>query len=194
MPMVTHSDPYRISEYRTDWQQGNDRENNGVIYTFALNNETPDAYQIVTAIANFAEQYAANVYVRGFVEKLFPDGMTPNNQPAQYNAVASFVLTKLVYVADPVGIEYLISPLKHLDNICQNGVSYGDCDDHVLLLNSMLGSIGFETHVVGVKANPTDTLFNHVISLVNLGGKQYYFDACNKTNPYAIPPGQLLII
>jgi hypothetical protein len=193
MASSTVSDPLRISEFRTNFKQsGNEQNPESII--FQLNSETPDANQIVTALASFSAQYAQNQTIRNYVEALLPTDIAPNDQKTQYDVVASFVLTKLVYVADPNGIEYIISPLRHLWNICNHGVSYGDCDDHVLLFNSMLGSIGFETHVVGVKSDPSNTYFDHVLSMVNLGGTQYFFDACNKTNPYAEPAGSLLIL
>lgn len=194
MPLTIRSDPYRAGEFRQDFQQGGDLETTPKQVVFALNNETPDSNQIVTAIANFAVQYGANPLVRSVAEKIMPANLQPNDMLAQYNAVATFVLRHLVYVRDPNAIEYIVSPVQHLNHICANGVSYGDCDDHVVLFNSLLNSLGFTTFVVGVQADPTTTLFTHVISGVKLAGKFYYFDACNKTNPYEVPAGQLLVL
>jgi len=193
MPLVTMPDLENVSQWRTDFiQAGAETEQN--LYTFALDNETPDANQIITALSNFAEQYGANPIMRQFVESIMPRNMGNNDLPAQYNAVASFVLNNLTYMADPNGVEYVISPLILIGKILENGTAYGDCDDHVLLFNSMLNSIGFETHVVAVKADVLQPdLFTHVLSLVKLAGQNYFFDACNKENPYEVPTGDLLI-
>lgn len=193
MPTAITPDPLRLSEWRGNFVQSGTEDGQN-LYSFALNSETPDAWQIVTAIANFAEQYGANPNLRQFVESLFPSDMGNNDQPTQYNVVASYVLTNMTYVSDPNGVEYLISPFQLLKSICATGTAYGDCDDHVLLFNSMLNSIGFETHVVGVQADPTTPLFTHVLSMVKLAGQMYFFDACNKENPYETPTGNLLII
>lgn len=89
----------------------------------------------------------------------------------------------MVYVRDPVNAEYVVSPIRLIQTIYSQGVARGDCDDHVMLLNSALSSIGFETKFVGVKFPPSkSTVFNHVISGVILGGQLNLMDPCDKNN------------
>jgi hypothetical protein len=195
MPVIYAQNPYRVADWSWQWEQNNDPETTPQQVNFQITDATPDSVQIVTAIYNFSIQYASNSYVRGIAEMLLPAGIQPNDTLGQYNAVATFILTHMVYVADPVGVEYMKSPVQHLKEICATGSTVGDCDDHVLLFNTLLNALGFTTYVVGVQADPTQPgVFTHVISGVKLNGSFYYFDACNKSNPYEIPAGQLLVI
>lgn len=83
------------------------------------------------------------------------------------------------YVPDPYGFEYVTAPDILLADILQKGVAYGDCDDHVLLLNTLLLSVGFETAFVGVKQE--SDMFNHVITGVIYNGNWIYIDPCDKS-------------
>lgn len=104
-----------------------------------------------------------------------------NDQAGQVRAVLAAVQSHLVYVRDPINAEYVISPVRLIETINQRGVAQGDCDDHVMLFNSALGSLGFVTKFVGVKFPPGKaTDFNHVISGVGYQGRLYLIDPCAK--------------
>ena len=85
------------------------------------------------------------------------------------------------YLLDPEGSEYFIDPLALIQEIETNGHAFGDCDDHVSLLNSMARSMGFEARAVGVHLHD-DRLWDHVISQVRLNGQWIDIDPCVKTN------------
>jgi transglutaminase-like putative cysteine protease len=85
------------------------------------------------------------------------------------------------YLMDPEGGEYFIDPLALIQQIQGVGYAYGDCDDHVGLLNAMARSVGFETRAVGVHLNDP-VLWDHVISQVNVMGNWLDIDPCVKTN------------
>lgn len=90
-----------------------------------------------------------------------------------------FVKDRVIYVPDPQGFELVTAPDVMLVQILRNGRTHGDCDDHVLLLNTLLTSIGFATVFIGVKQGGED--FNHVISGVDLNGQYLDIDPCDKT-------------
>jgi len=101
-----------------------------------------------------------------------------NDMSAQINVLMGFVREKLVYVRDPNGTEYVVSPLRLLDQIANDGRAMGDCDDHTLLFNSMANSVGFRTRAVGVRL--FENRYDHVISSVLVGNKWIDIDTCIK--------------
>ena len=107
-------------------------------------------------------------------------GLSDNDIPNQIARLLSFVRERMVYVADPVNAEYIISPIRLLQQIHDRGYSNGDCDDHVMLFNTMLGSIGITTKFVGVKLGGASD-YNHVISGVMIGDKMTLLDPCSKS-------------
>lgn len=67
-----------------------------------------------------------------------------NYQLCQAKAIYFFVRDELEYVQDPVGFNYIKSPLESLYS------RGGDCDDAAVLLASLLGAIGIRTRLVFV--------------------------------------------
>jgi len=106
-------------------------------------------------------------------------GLPNNDILGQTYRLVDFVRDNVTYVRDPVNAEYVVSPINMLNSWVMHGYMAGDCDDHTMLLNSLLTSIGIQTKFVGVKFGPT-AIFNHVISGVFLGGKIYLVDPCAK--------------
>ena len=108
--------------------------------------------------------------------------MRDNDQLGQANRLIDFVRKNLTYVRDPIGAEYIVSPVRLLQNFLATGYMAGDCDDHVLLLNSLLGAAGIPTKAVGVKFGQTDR-WNHVVSGIQLKGQLWLVDPCSKRLP-----------
>lgn len=106
-------------------------------------------------------------------------GLNNNDILGQVNRVVNFVKSHVTYVRDPVGSEYVVSPVRMLESYRSYGYMAGDCDDHVMLLNSMLGSIGIQTKFLGVKFGDSP-VYNHVISGVMINGQLYQVDPCAK--------------
>ena len=95
--------------------------------------------------------------------------------------LTAFVKERVCYVPDPVGFEWVTAPDVLLAEILQKGVAYGDCDCHVLLLNTLLASVGFPTAFVAVMLNPAGKEFDHVISGVQINGRWLDVDPCAKS-------------
>jgi len=106
-------------------------------------------------------------------------GLSNNDILGQVNRAVSFVRQNVTYIRDPVDSEYVISPVRMLDSFTATGYMAGDCDDHVMLLNTMLGSVGIQTKFVGVKFGNASE-YNHVISGIFVGGQMYLVDPCAK--------------
>ncbi len=151
---------------------------------YGLNDSPSDAVQILQFLERVNERYLRSPFIREFTVSLM-GGMDNNDVMGQAQRVIDFVRSNLTYIRDPVDSEYVISPVKLLQDWQTTGKMFGDCEDHVLLLNSMLGSIGIPTKFVGVKFGNTD-VFNHVVSGVEVSGQLHVVDPCAKNNaqPY----------
>lgn len=138
----------------------------------------PDAPQILAHLQALSLYFGRSPYVREFTRSILPM-LGDNAQDEIVQVVTAFVRQRLKYLADPEGTEFVISPIVLLAQIQAGQTPLGDCDDHVLLLNSMLRSMGFDTRVVGVKLNMRDR-WDHVISAVNVFGTWRDIDPCAK--------------
>lgn len=143
-----------------------------------LNNHQSDAEQILAFLEQVKQQYIRSPYVREFTISLLR-GLDNNDQTGQVNRIIAWVRANLTYVRDPIDSEYVITPVQLIEAWKRKHYMAGDCDDHVLLLNTMLGTVGFDTKFVGVKFGQTD-VFNHVVSGVILDGQLYIVDPCSK--------------
>lgn len=138
-----------------------------------------DAVQILTMLEQVKQQYIRSPFVREFTISLLR-GLDNNDQVGQINRVTDWVKSHLTYVRDPVDAEYIVTPVQLIKQWQAKHYMAGDCDDHVLLLNTMLGTIGFTTKFVGVKFGVTD-VFNHVICGIEHDGQLFLVDPCAKT-------------
>lgn len=120
-------------------------------------------------------------FIREYAISLL-QGLRDNDQVGQANRLVDFVRSKLTYVRDPLNSEYIVSPVRLLQNYQRTGYMAGDCDDHVLLLNSLLGAVGIPTKAIGVKFN-NPTVYNHVVSGVQIRGQLFLVDPCAKRLP-----------
>ena len=139
----------------------------------------PDAVGILRHLADLAFLFSQNDVVRDTSISVIASSID-NNEWESINLITRFVREKVVYVGDPVDTEYVTSPVVMIQNIVNDGVTYGDCDDHVLLHCSMLGSVGIRCRPVAVKLNPESPVFDHVITEVYYRGSWRDIDLCAK--------------
>lgn len=170
----------------------NETEPTPEVKKFEITNIREDAQQILTFLADQAFQYGQNQTVRDFAISLISTINRSNDMQAQLEAVLSFMLNNVVYVRDPNGLEYVVSPIQMIRAFCNHGKVDGDCDDHTLLFNSLLNSLGFETRMFAVKINDSE-YYNHVISSAKIGSTWYDFDTCAKAAPTIQYQGEKLM-
>lgn len=110
-----------------------------------------------------------------------------DDQASQLLALAAFVRSRVVYVADPLNLEFIQSPDRMLLDIAHDGRARGDCDDHVLLFAALCEALGIPCDIAAVAApgNTTGTP-DHVIAVAQLRGVPMDFDLCAKgqVQPY----------
>lgn len=169
--------PFPLIDSPATYSQGNS-ETIPLVKRLPLDNSAPDARQIINALAALTTEYGANPEVRRFVEKFLTPDLKNNDIDALYATVYQITRSFMRYVPDPLGVEYVISPLQHIHNILARGFSTGDCDDLVLFFNSLLSSVGIDTRVAATTINGSDIL-NHVFSMVYLDGKWKDVELCS---------------
>lgn len=143
---------------------------------------TPLQYDLRRALAELADiqaYYAQFPFVRRMAVEVGAPRWNDDVEGMVKN-ITQFVKEKVTYVSDPCGFELVTAPDVMLAEIVQRGRAYGDCDDHVLLLNTMLNSIGVPAVVAAVKLNPEDPEFNHVITVALLRNRWTDIDPCAK--------------
>jgi len=148
------------------------------VVQFKLDNRQSDQVQILRIMEHITAQYAQEPLVREFTVSLLR-GLPNNDLVGQTRRLIQFVRDKVTYVRDPDGAEYIVSPTRLLQGFIDFGYMAGDCDDHVVLLNTMLLSIGIPARPVGVKFGGADD-FNHVISSISLKNETVLVDPCAK--------------
>lgn len=118
--------------------------------------------------------------------------MGNDDRQEQLSCLLTFMVQRFIYVRDPNGIEFMVSPLQMVKQFNDCKKIYGDCDDHVLFLNSMLNSLGWQTKVAAVRLQ--SEVYDHVISLVWFANMWMQIDTCSKSNPYTNYQGEMLIV
>lgn len=150
----------------------------GTVHRIPILPDVPDAFTIIAAIQFVIEQFGRDPRVRQASLSLLSSRI--NNDVTEHaRTLASWVMSRMVYLADPDGGEFIQTPLVLLDTIAKKGFAYGDCDDHVVLLGAMLNSIGILARAVAVKLGGGE-FYNHVIIEYPANGRTVTLDPCAK--------------
>lgn len=94
-------------------------------------------------------------------------GAPPGNDRAEARAIFDFVKSRVRYTHDPYCLEYLQDPRSLLWVIDQEGLAYGDCDDHAMLTSALGLSIRLRCVLVFTSDEPG--WFNHVYAAQRIG-------------------------
>jgi hypothetical protein len=103
-----------------------------------------------------------------------------HDQAGQIASLAGFVMAAVVYVADPLHLEYMQSADLMLADIFTFGRTSGDCDDHCILFGALAQSLGIPVEIVGVKSSPDFPVPNHVIVIAHPDSGPVEIDLCAK--------------
>lgn len=165
----------------------------GQPFTIEITSNEPDADQILRIMGELADDYSSRPEIRAFALRLVGE-MGNDDRRRQLEAVTDFVVKKVIYVRDPIGVEYILTPDRMIKEYQATGVMRGDCDDHTLLANTLLQSLGFETRPIGLKVFRND-VFDHTISEIKMdNGRWYTFDGCRKDDPFKQYPNESKLI
>jgi hypothetical protein len=166
----------------------------GSVLTYALNDASPDASQILSYLTTFRNDFQTDPTIRVFAANLLKLAgvVSDNDVPGQVSVFFCWVKDNMKYLADPTGVEFVISPKRLIEDIATDGFAYGDCDDHCLLFGTLLGAVGVTNQFVAVKLfDPVD--FDHVIVSVKMDWGWMDLDPCNKETTGQVEFAQRLL-
>lgn len=135
----------------------------------------PEEVQTVATLNHLVRVFSSDPKIIEFTRKLITSRRN-NDHKRNFEDIAKFINDTYTYVADPIFVEYVVSPTVMLKDWADNGKMRGDCDDVCLLMASMLVSVGIDSRIVAVKAG--SEYFNHVILETSLGTKRIQYDPC----------------
>ena len=165
-------------------------ESNGVV-RYRVGYGSSDAEQILSVLSRLIAEYGLDPRVRRFTTSLFGGEVGNDDRNGQVRAITGWMEDYVRYVRDPLGVEYVRSPIAMLDEFHQFGMANGDCDDQVLLSGSMLHSIGFAVRPVGIHLHDAE-YHDHVALQIQGSRGIVNYDPCNPSNPFAEPKGDVL--
>jgi tetratricopeptide (TPR) repeat protein len=132
------------------------------------------------------DRMVADAEVKAKVAQLTAGKMT---EQEKVQAVYAYVATQIHYIGVAFGIGRY-QPHSAGD-VLQN--QYGDCKDKHTLLAAMLGALGLQPDAVligvGIRFNqavPSPAAFNHLITRVEVDGKQVWLDTTAEVAPYGM--------
>jgi len=165
-------------------------EDNGIV-RYRVGHGATDAEQILSVLTMLMPEYGTDPKVRVFTTSLF-SGCGNDDRSCQFRQVTSFMTDHVRYVRDPLGVEYVRSPVAMIREYEEFGLANGDCDDQVLFSGSMLYSVGFDVRPVGIKLY-TAEYFDHVaLQIMRDDGKIVNYDPCNPSDYFKEPKGEVL--
>lgn len=136
-------------------------------------------YNTVSKMKSIIHESSRNPYVREWAGSIV-SGIEVNNKQQEADAIYCFVRDNVRYTKDPLGYEYIQTPIVLLESIGQYRQSKGrrpagDCDDMTVLSLSLLRSIGFNVAIKVVSFTPVKK-FGHVYGMVQIGSSWTPFD------------------
>jgi hypothetical protein len=105
--------------------------------------------------------------VRYSIEDLFTN-IPEKDYMSEIKRLYEYVRDNMRYTRDISNIEYVKTPYRHIKDIEERGLTFGDCDDHTVLLGALLFNAGYTIRIVITKNTPNATGFHHIYLHVNI--------------------------
>ena len=121
-------------------------------------------YNTVDAIHKIVRSSSNNPYIRKWAEQII-ENVPAKDKVGEVSAIHDFVKWHVRYTKDPLGMEYVQTPLILLKQIEQNETPMGDCDDMTTLSLSLYRSIGYPI-ATKVTSYTGDGKYSHIYGLV----------------------------
>lgn len=146
--------------------------------TFMLQDGDEGTQQTIHLIQQLVQRGITDPRVRrAATDILIAQGVPSDGGLQEIAAIFNWAIQNLYFRNDMVDREMLQPP----DQMLQT--RSGDCDDFVILLASLLGSVGYATRAVTIKSNPEDpAAFSHIYLEVLFNGQWIPLDAARE-NP-----------
>lgn len=125
-------------------------------------------------------EYKSNPVIYGLARNIVST-LPEKNWTAEVNAVFFFVRDKIRYTLDPYALEGLQAPTETLN------LGAGDCDDKVMLMGSLLQSIGHPVRMVAVQVDGSPH-YSHVFLQTRIGDRWVSYETTERWQPGEVSP------
>jgi transglutaminase-like putative cysteine protease len=126
----------------------------------------------LSTMRRIVREYKKNPDIRATAARLVQH--VPNKAYAmEAKTIALWVRNHIRYTRDVNEVETVYTPDRILEN------RYGDCDDHALLVATLLESIGHPTRFVAIGLNRAGP-FQHVYTETKIGNRWYPLETTEK--------------
>lgn len=151
----------------------------GTVHRIPIDTSAPDAHTIIGAIQFVIEQFGRDPRVRDVATSVLVSRLD-NDLERHASALTRWVKSRMRYLPDPDGAEYVQTPIILLDRIRNDGFAYGDCDDHVALLGALMMSVGIPARAAAVKLHGSEWYNHVVVEYSDRMGRVRLVDPCAK--------------
>ena len=122
--------------------------------------------QTVEFMKKVARVRAGDPFIRKLALSILTEAGIPSNYyVSEALAIGDYVKSRVRYVRDPQGIEYLQDPLD-LAKQTVSGAAQGDCDDMSLLVSTLLLSIGHSPFFRCIRHEDISGAYNHIYVVI----------------------------
>lgn len=134
----------------------------------------------VNLMNKLVHEYKANIQIRELAFSLI-ENVESKDFVGEIEALFNFVRDNIRYTQDIYDLETLANPLYTIDK------GHGDCDDHCVLLASLMQSIGHVTMFV-TAGYDLDQVESHIYLWTVVDGVEIYLDPTEKNEPMGFEP------
>lgn len=144
--------------------------------------------QTIALMRQLIDEGVKNPEINRYAISILQQSGTPQHEPwGEAQTIYEYVKANFRFVNDPVGSDGPKETLRPAVEILRLGA--GDCDDFTVLLCSLLGTIGFRTHIVTVASDPRDpSQFTHVYPEVEIDDEWIPVDAARPGAAFGLAP------
>ena len=154
-------------------------------FEFQLGGGFSSGEQTSEVIKKLVNDFKKNPTIRNLSVRIVSK-VASNDYIGEAKALYEWVRDNIRYVRDIRGVETLQWPTVTLPSTYSDlGIGAGDCDDHVILLASMLLSLGMkDVYMRIVTFRPTCKEWRHIYLVIKQNGKEYPLDAIIKNKKW----------
>jgi transglutaminase-like putative cysteine protease len=118
------------------------------------------------------KEHKASSFIRELAFSIV-ESVPEKNEPAEIEAIFNYVQNNVRYTKDIHDLETLANPIYTLT------IKHGDCDDHAVVLASLLQTIGYQTCFVTTTYDEP-FIDTHVYVVVFVDGQEIFLDSTEK--------------
>lgn len=174
---------FRVNKYSNDSLQGPQEH---TVTMSQLSGGFESGVETTALIKKIANEYKLNPMIRVLATRIVAN-VDSQDYLNELKTMFEWVRDNIRYVRDIESVETLQTPDVTLPRSVSPrlGIGCGDCDDHTLLLATLLKAIGFrDIYARIVTFSPSEREWKHIYLMAKVKGKIYPLDAIMKEKPF----------